>query len=56
MFLGIKCYIDQGEWYINKLRWLRELNALQIDKAPANQENIFISLTEGAANASNTNK
>ncbi len=46
------------------LRWPRELNALQlhiakhmqIEKAPANQENIFISLTAGGANAHNTNK
>ncbi len=29
---------------------------MQIEKAPANQENIFINLTEGAANAHNTNK
>ncbi len=29
---------------------------MQIEKAPANQENIFISLTAGAANALNTNK
>ncbi len=29
---------------------------MQIEKAPANQENIFISLTAGAANAHNTTK
>ncbi len=29
---------------------------MQIEKAPANQENIFISLTAGAANAHKTNK
>ncbi len=29
---------------------------MQIEKAPANQENIFINLTAGAANAHNTNK
>ncbi len=29
---------------------------MQIEKAPANQENIFISLTAGAASAHNTNK
>ncbi len=29
---------------------------LQIEKAPANQENIFITSTAGAANAHNTNK
>ncbi len=29
---------------------------MQIEKAPANQEHIFINLTAGAANAHNTNK
>ncbi len=29
---------------------------MQIEKAPANQENVFISLTADAANAHNTNK
>ncbi len=29
---------------------------MQIEKAPANQENIFISLTADGANAHNTNK
>ncbi len=29
---------------------------MQIEKAPANQENNFINLTAGAANAHNTNK
>ncbi len=29
---------------------------MQIEKAPANQENIFISLTEDGVNAHNTNK
>ncbi len=29
---------------------------MQIEKAPANQENIFISLTAGAENAHNKNK
>ncbi len=29
---------------------------MQIEKAPANQENIFIILTAGGANAHNTNK
>ncbi len=29
---------------------------MQIEKAPANQENIFISLTAGGANAHNTTK
>jgi len=29
---------------------------MQIEKAPVNQENIFINLTAGAANAHNTTK
>ncbi len=41
--------------------WLRELKCnfrkqMQIEKAPANQENIFIILTADGANAHNTNK
>ncbi len=42
------------------IRWPRKLNALQtsenmqIEKAPANQENIFISLTVEGENAHNT--
>ncbi len=38
------------------LRWLRELKTLQlkkIEKAPANQDIIFINMTAGAANAHN---
>ncbi len=41
------------------VRWPRELNFrkhMQKEKAPASQENIFIILTAGAANAHNANK
>ncbi len=46
--------IMYGGWASSMRFYFRK--HMQIEKAPANQENIFISLTADAADAHNTNK
>ncbi len=52
------CVVNMGQLYGGRESSMRcnFRKKMQIEKAPANQENIFISLTADGANAHNTNQ